>query len=113
MKKKCECCGIEYDVQNSDSFFRFQFCSDKCEQQSNQRIKQLDMYVCFQPLPITIVETKKQVTVRDGSKWQRDEGKTRGLCAVHLENLSGNIHEELHWIEIDERLLKEHFQKIN
>lgn len=115
MERVCEVCKKKYNVQDSTSFFRFQFCRDECEGAAEANIKEVHMYICHSPLTISIyddTQTGENAVVADGTKWRRDETQSRGLNVVHLETLSGSINEKITWLELSEDVLEKHFQKI-
>lgn len=119
MKKKCLFCGVEYNPQDSDSFFNFKYCNDECEQKAEIEARSastgVHMYMCISPMQINIWQGKngeQKSVVEEGTKWQRDDSKLQGLSMVHLVNTSGRLDEVLGWLEISEQALKEHFQKI-
>ncbi|KGR88419.1 hypothetical protein [Lysinibacillus odysseyi] len=119
MERICETCRKSFDPNDSTSFFYFRFCSEGCENAAEapgkEKPKELYMYMCLSPFPISIYtdkETGEKVMVAGGTKWCRDESKTRGLNPVHLENLSGRAGEKITWLEISEDVLEKHFQRV-
>lgn len=118
MKRNCATCNVEYDPYEAYSFARFQFCSEKCEEQGEIEARAqatgVHMYMCIKPLPITIWGKNEEqvVTVEESSKWQRDDAQNKKLNQVHLVSTSGRADDPLSWIEISEQALKEHFMKI-
>ena len=111
MKKICEICKKEYDVQDSTAFFRFSFCSEECGDVAEAKGREVQMFICISPFPVTF-ENQHTEIVADSTKWRRDETQSRGLNAVHLENLSGRADEKITWLEISEDVLEKHFQRI-
>ncbi|MFL1998382.1 hypothetical protein VYF65_004182 [Lysinibacillus irui] len=82
----------------------------------DKTFEELSMYICNIPLVIKMCDnttlTGKEAVVKGGSKWRRDDKQTHGLSTVHLLNLSGRVNEEILWLELDEKVLEEHFLKI-
>ncbi|MFF5993687.1 hypothetical protein AAGS61_02880 [Lysinibacillus sp. KU-BSD001] len=112
-------CKRNFDPQESTSFFYFRFCSDECENAAEDiargKLQEVYVYICHLPFPIAIYDntpTGKTCMVADGTKWRRDESQSRGLNAVHLENLSGRAGEKITWLEIGEDMLEKHFQRV-
>ncbi|MEG0260651.1 MAG: hypothetical protein RR548_09965 [Carnobacterium sp.] len=114
MNKTCEFCRKKYDVQESMSFFRLQFCSEQCEDAAGEKMQGYSIYLCHVSLTVLIHNGRyaESEIVREGTKWRKNETKSHGLNSIHLESLSGMQNEKLSWLEITEDALKEHFQKI-
>ena len=116
MKRKCLICSAEYNPQDSGSFFNFKYCSDACELKAEIEARSaatgVHMYMCISPLSIHLVDSKKDETVAEGTKWRRDDSQSKGLNTVHLVNMSGLATEKIGWLEVDKQALSEHFQKI-
>ena len=119
MKRNCLICNAAYDPQETTAFFRFKYCSEKCETQAEQELRLKasgeQIFMCIRPLEIFIVDgaaNKQKEVIQEGSKWLRDDSKKQGLNAIHLVNLSGRADEKVLWLEVDEVALTKHFQKI-
>lgn len=84
--------------------------------QVRESYEEVSMYICNIPMVINICDnttlTGKEAVIKGGSKWRRDDKRTRGLSTVYLLNLSGKVNEEILWLEIDKQALEKHFLKI-
>lgn len=115
MNKRCEQCKREYDVSLSDAFHCFRFCTQDCED-ATEAGRSEEMYLCQMPFSVTICQDGNKTDIEErveiGSKWRRNDSAARGLCQIHLENISGKATGKLEWIEINSTVLIKCFQKL-